>query len=89
MKILEKLQEMFAKGPKELIEDPIKKDFPCNILRSDKKDDFLARMDRFRDHHGILRSSVRAVAHRRRSFAARAVRHLGRQVDGSRSAPGS
>jgi hypothetical protein len=39
MKILEKLQEMFAKGPKELIEDPIKKDFPYNILRSDKKDE--------------------------------------------------
>lgn len=38
MKILEKLQEIFAKGPKELIEDPIKKDFPYNILRQEKQD---------------------------------------------------
>jgi hypothetical protein len=38
MKILEKLQKVFAKGPKELKEDPIKKDFPHNILRSKNQD---------------------------------------------------
>jgi hypothetical protein len=37
MKILNKLQEFFATGPKELKEDPIKKDFPHNILKSEKQ----------------------------------------------------
>ena len=37
MKILEKLKEVFAKGP-ELKEDPIKKEFPHNILRQKKQD---------------------------------------------------
>lgn len=36
MKILETLQKFFAKGPKK--EDPIKKDFPHNILRQKKQD---------------------------------------------------
>ena len=36
MKILETLQKVFAKGPKK--EDPIKKDFPHNILRKEKQD---------------------------------------------------
>ena len=39
MKILDKLKEFFAKGPKELTEDPIKKDFPHNILRQKKQDE--------------------------------------------------
>lgn len=38
MKILETLQKVFAKGPKELKEDPIKKDFPYNILKQKKQD---------------------------------------------------
>ena len=37
MKILEKLKEFFAKGP-ELKEDPIKKEFPHNILRQKKQE---------------------------------------------------
>jgi hypothetical protein len=39
MGILTKLKSVFAKGPKELKEDPIKKDFPYNILRSKKQDE--------------------------------------------------
>ena len=37
MKILEKLKAVFAKGP-ELKEDPIKKEFPHNILRQNKQE---------------------------------------------------
>jgi hypothetical protein len=38
MKILDKLKEFFAKGPKELKEDPIKKDFPHHILKKKKQE---------------------------------------------------
>ena len=37
MKILEKLKAVFAKCP-ELKEDPIKKEFPHNILRQKKQE---------------------------------------------------
>ena len=36
MKILETLQKVFAKGPKQLTEDLVKKPFPHNILRKEK-----------------------------------------------------
>ena len=37
MKLLDKLKEVFIKSPK-LTKDPVKKEFPHNILRQNKQD---------------------------------------------------